>query len=159
MASTIRQRLHRFNGTDYDTIHLETEKAAITDFDHTHAYSDLTGLPRLLYTNTNDQEAYITCRMHSNTTRSASLVLISQNGANSSVYALTTHNNTATYEWSLLAGSAVTIYPIFHPVGVDYCLFLFYARFNNWSEICIISNKIWSFELTDTKPSYEPTTA
>ena len=32
MASTIRQRLRRFNGTDYDTIHLETETKAITDY-------------------------------------------------------------------------------------------------------------------------------
>ena len=29
MASTIRQRLRRFNGTDYDTIHLETETEAV----------------------------------------------------------------------------------------------------------------------------------
>ena len=32
MASTIRQRLRRFNGTDYDTIHLETETGAISDY-------------------------------------------------------------------------------------------------------------------------------
>lgn len=32
MASTIRQRLRRFNGTDYDTIHLETETGVITDY-------------------------------------------------------------------------------------------------------------------------------
>lgn len=32
MASTIRQRLRRFNGTDYDTIHLETETKAISDY-------------------------------------------------------------------------------------------------------------------------------
>lgn len=34
MASTIRQRLRRFNGTDYDTIHLETETGAISDYPH-----------------------------------------------------------------------------------------------------------------------------
>ena len=32
MASTILQRLRRFNGTDYDTIHLETETGAISDY-------------------------------------------------------------------------------------------------------------------------------
>ena len=31
MGSTIKQRLRRFNGTDYDIIHLETEVACITD--------------------------------------------------------------------------------------------------------------------------------
>lgn len=31
MGSTIKQRLRRYNGADYDTIHLETETACITD--------------------------------------------------------------------------------------------------------------------------------
>lgn len=34
MASTIKQRLRRFNGTDYDTIHLETSESQIIA-DHT----------------------------------------------------------------------------------------------------------------------------
>ena len=29
MASTIKQRLRRFNGTDYDTVHLETEESQV----------------------------------------------------------------------------------------------------------------------------------
>ena len=29
MASTIKQRLRRFNGTDYDTVHLETQESQI----------------------------------------------------------------------------------------------------------------------------------
>ena len=39
MASTIRQRLRRFNGTDYDTIHLETELSCIVGFAGLHSYS------------------------------------------------------------------------------------------------------------------------
>lgn len=29
MAATIKQRLRRYNGTDYDTIHLETESELV----------------------------------------------------------------------------------------------------------------------------------
>ena len=41
MASTIKQRLRRYNGTDYDTVHLETEKACITDFPSSMPASDV----------------------------------------------------------------------------------------------------------------------
>ena len=41
MASTIKQRLRRYNGTDYDTIHLETEKSMITDFPSSMPASDV----------------------------------------------------------------------------------------------------------------------
>ena len=39
--AVVKQRLQRFNGSSYDTIHLETEKACITDFEHTHWLSSL----------------------------------------------------------------------------------------------------------------------
>lgn len=39
----VKQRLHRFNGSSYDTIHLETEKACITDFTHKHTFNDMAG--------------------------------------------------------------------------------------------------------------------
>ena len=39
--ATVKQRLQRFNGSSYDTIHLETEKSMITDFPSSMPASDV----------------------------------------------------------------------------------------------------------------------
>ena len=76
MASTIRQRLRRFNGTDYDTIHLETELSCITDFVGLHSYAvdSRSGSPHTVKFNTS---------WSSSARRDSGFILTTQNNATS----------------------------------------------------------------------------